>query len=135
MEQQLQLKATLQLKPVLSPLVEATQPKSSSPYHATSSLKQGVHAGQQLAYSPVQPQEPSFQFGSSNVNSIRASTFSGGPKDCSFKKFRYDVQSLIKQVCSEALILTAIRRSIKDQAQEILLHMGEQATVADILAR
>ena len=140
MEQELQLKATLQLKPVSSPLVAATQPKSSSPYHATSGLKQGVHADQQLAYSPktwapVQPQETSFQFGSSNVNSIRVSTFSGGSKDCSFEQFRYDVQSLIKQGCSEALILTAIRRSIKDQAQEILLHMGEEATVADILAR
>ena len=70
MEQQLQLKATLQLKPVSSPLVVATQPKSSSPYHLTSSLKQGFHAGQQLAYSPktwapVQAQEPSLQFGSS----------------------------------------------------------------------
>ena len=122
MEQQLQLKATLQLKPVSSPLVAATQPKSSSLYHATSNLKQGVHAGRQLAYSPkawapVQPQEPSFQFGSSNVNSM------------------YDVHSLIKQGCSEALILTAIQRSIKDQAQELLLHMGEEATVADILAR
>ena len=139
MEQQLQLKATLQLKPVSSPVVVATQPKSSSPYHATSSLKQGVHAGQQLAYSPktwapVQPQEPSFQFGSSDVNSIRVSTFSDGPKDCSFEQFRYDIQSFIKQGCSEPLILTAIRRSIKDQTQEILLHMGEEATVVDILA-
>ena len=63
------------------------------------------------------------------------STFSGGPKDCSFEKFRYDVQSLVKQGCSEALVLTAIRRSIKNQAQEILLHMGEEASVADILGR
>ena len=35
---------------------------------------------------------------------------------------------------AEALILAAIWRSIKDQAQEIILHMGEEATVADILS-
>ena len=97
-------------------------------------------SAQQLAYSPKawQPNpvpEQSFHFGNPGINSIRVSTFSGGSKDCSFEQFRYDVQSLIKQGCSEGLVLTAIRRSIKDQAQEILLHMGEEATVSDILAR
>ena len=32
------------------------------------------------------------------------------------------------------LILTAIQRYTKNQAQEILLHMGGEATVAGILA-
>ena len=80
--------------------------------------------------------EQSFQFGSSNtVNNIRVSTFSGSSKDCSFEQFRYDVQCLIKQGCPEGMVLTAIKRSIKGQAQEIVLHMGEDATVNDIITR
>ena len=93
---------------------------------------------------PVPPQpvfstphpEQSFQFGSSKtVNNIHVSTFSGSSKDCSFEQFRYDVQCLIKQGCPEGMVLTAIKRSIKGQAQEIVLHMGEDATVNDIITR
>ena len=32
-------------------------------------------------------------------------------------------------------MLNAIKRSIKGQAQELVLHVGEDATVADILSR
>ena len=133
-EQQLQLKATLQLKPVASSL--GVPPKTSSPYYPAHSMKAGA---QPLDYSPRPCQhgavpEQSFQFGNPNISSIRVSTFSGGSKDCSFEQFKYDVQSLFKQGCSEALVLTAIRRSIKDRAQEILLHMGEDVTVADLLS-
>ena len=31
------------------------------------------------------------------------------------------------------MVLTAIKRSIKGQAQEIVLHMGQDTTVADII--
>ena len=33
------------------------------------------------------------------------------------------------------MVLNAIKRSIKGQAQEIVLHVGEDATVADMLSR
>ena len=78
----------------------------------------------------------SFQFGSSNtINNIRVSTFSGSSKDCSYEQFRQDVHCLLKQGCPEVMVLNAIKRSIKGQAQELVLHMGEDATVADILSR
>ena len=91
---------------------------------------------------PVPPQsvfstphpEQSFQFGSFNtVNNIRVSTFSGSSKDCSFEQFCYDVQCLIKEGCPEGIVLKAIKRSIKGQAQEIVLYTGEDATVNDIV--
>ena len=63
------------------------------------------------------------------------STFSGSSKDCSFEQFRYDVQCLLKQGCPERMVLTAIKRSIKGQAQEIVLHMGKDATVIDIITQ
>ena len=69
------------------------------------------------------------------MNNIRVSTFSGSSKDCSFEQFRYDVQCLVKRRCPEGMVLTAIKRSIKGQAQEIVLHMGEDATVNDIVTR
>ena len=131
-EQQLQLKATLQLKPVQSLATPYKPVTTSTPYHFVHRKPDATIPKQMQA--PPMP-EQSFHFGNANVNSIRVSTFSGGSKDCSFEQFRYDVQSLVKQGCPEGAILTAIRRSIKDQAQEILLHMGEEATVADILCR
>ena len=73
-EQQLQLKATLQIKPVVSPV--GLQPKARSPHQASSSLKRGVNTAQQMAFSPkpwqpTQPPETSFQFGNSNISSVR----------------------------------------------------------------
>ena len=89
----------------------------------------------QPVFSTPHPQL-SFQFGSSNtVNNIQVSTFSGSSKDCSFEQFCYDVQRLVKQGCPEGTVLTAIKRSIKGQAQEIVLHMGKDATVNDIVTR
>ena len=80
--------------------------------------------------------DQSFHFGWSNsVHNIRVSTFSGSDRDCSYEQFRYDVKCLINQGAPEGMILTAIKRSIKGQAQEIVLHMGESASVKDILSR
>ena len=45
------------------------------------------------------------------------------------------VQCLVKQGFPEGMVLTAIKRSIKGQAQEIVLHMGKDATVNDIITR
>ena len=90
----------------------------------------------QLQSTPHQLGQPSFHFGlPSTAHSVRVSTFSGSPHDCSFEQFRYDVQCLVNQGASEGIILLAIKRAIKGQAQEIALHMGETATVADILSR
>ena len=61
------------------------------------------------------------------------STFSGASKDGSFEQFHYDVQCLIKQGCPYGMVLIAIKRLTKGQAQEIVLHMGEDATVNDII--
>ena len=80
--------------------------------------------------------DQTFHFGNSNtVHNIRVTTFSGSAKDCFFEQFRYDVQCLVNQGCPEGMVLTAMKRSIKGQAQEIVLHMVEDATVSDILTR
>ena len=82
------------------------------------------------------PHDHVFHFGfPSSVNNIKVNSFSGTSKDSSFDQFRYDVQCLIRQGCPRGMILTSIKRSIKGQAQEIVLHMGESASVADILAQ
>ena len=95
----------------------------------------GVHPPLHTS-TPSPAVNPSFHFGHpSTAHSVRVSTFSGSPNDCSFEQFRYDVQCLINQGAAEGVILLAIKRSIKGQAQEIALHMGETATVADILKR
>ena len=136
-EQQLQLKATLQLKPVQSLATQHKPVTTSTPYNSVrrrpdATIPKQTMRSPGLMQAPPMP-EQSFHFGNASVNSIRVNTFSGGSKDCSSEQFRYDIQSLVKQGCPEGVVLTAIRRSIKDQAQEFLLHMGEEATVVDIL--
>ena len=90
-----------------------------------------------LAVHASTPQgDQSFYFGWSNsAHNIKVSTFSGSDKDCSFEQFQYDVKCLINQGAPEGIILTTIKISIKVQAQEIVLHMGESALVSDIINR
>ena len=121
----------------------------SKPQHPVYTTPQQQQVMQQYPYQtlghPTPPQpvftsspqpRQSFQFGSSNtINNIRVTTFSGTSKDCSYEQFRHDVHYLLKQGCPDVMVLNAIKRSIKGQAQEIVLHMGEDATVADILSR
>ena len=77
-----------------------------------------------------------FHFCNQNtVHSVRVSTFSGSSKDCSYEQFRHDVNCLIRQGCPESMVLTTIKRSIKGQVQKLVLHMGESASVSDILRR
>ena len=87
-------------------------------------------------YASTPHEDSSFHFGWSNaIHSIRVSTFSGLDHACSYEQFRYDVNCLINQGAPEGMILTAIKWSIKGQVQEIVLHMGESASVNDILSR
>ena len=44
-----------------------------------------------------------------------------------------DVNCLIRQGWPEGMVLTTIKRTIKGQAQELVLHMGESASLSDIL--
>ena len=119
---------------------EMTRPPAPSqlprPVQTSAYGHQQHYSGMQLQSTPNQVGQPSFHFGlPSTAHSVRVSTFSGSPHDCSFEQFRYDVQCLINQGAAEGIILLAIKRAIKGQAQEIALHMGETATVTDILNR
>jgi hypothetical protein len=54
--------------------------------------------------------------------------------DCAFDMWRYDVNCLIRnQVYPDHVILEAIRKSLKGKARTVLLHLGEGASVFDIL--
>ena len=75
-----------------------------------------------------------FHSGNQNtVHSVKMSTFSGSSKDCSYEEFRHDVNCLLRQGCPEGMVLTAIKRSIKGQVQELVLHMEVSASISDIL--
>ena len=123
--------------PAPGPAVATSQPAPSfTAHYQHQAPQQQVYRTPQLpqpCFTSTPQQGQSFQFGSSNtINNIRVSTFSGSSKECSYEQFRHDVQSLLKQGCPEIMVLNAIKRSIKGQAQEIVLHMGEDATVRDI---
>ena len=139
LEQQRMVQAALQHPS--SDLGASYLPRGPPPPVGGMNESRSIH-GQLAATSPVAvhastPQgDQSFHFGWSNsVHNIKVSTFSGSEKDCSFEQFRYDVKCLINQGAPEGMILTAIKRSIKGPAQEIVLHMGESASVNDIIRR
>ena len=62
----------------------------------------------------------------SAAQQMRISTFSGTSKDSSYEQFRFEVKGYINQGIPEGLILMSVRRALKGQAQEMVLHMGKQ---------
>ena len=67
----------------------------------------------------------------------RISTFSGAKEaknTVSFYQWRYEVNCLRRTERSEVVLL-AIRQSLRHPASDVLLHMGESATIEDILAK
>ena len=69
-------------------------------------------------------------------NSPRISNFSGD--DCkgeaSYSHWKYDVNCLLKDH-SESTIMSAVRRSLKGTASEVLLHLGEDIKVKGLLEK
>ena len=66
----------------------------------------------------------------------KLSSFSGEKgKDTTFARWRYDVNCLVASQFSEATILQAIRKSVKTPAADIVRHLGEMATVEEILTK
>ncbi|XP_060587413.1 uncharacterized protein LOC132742926 [Ruditapes philippinarum] len=62
--------------------------------------------------------------------------FSGeDPDDCAFDLWRYEINCLIRNaVYPEHILLESIRKSLKGKARTVLLHLGEDASVQDILS-
>ena len=64
----------------------------------------------------------------------RLPNFSGDKKsDGDFDLWRYQVQCLMQEQYSEAVILLAIRRSLKGEAARVVMRLGSQANISDIL--
>ena len=68
------------------------------------------------------------------------SIFSGEdprPKtESTFEEWKYEVNCLRRdKICSDTVIGQAIRKSLKGQAKKVLLPVGSEATVTDILER
>ena len=146
----LQLNRSWVLKPLEQQQMVQTALKNPSSDLCASFLPRGPHPpvcginesgtihGQLAATPPVAVHASTsqgLQSWSNSVDNTKVSTLSRSDKDCSFKQFRYDVKCLINQGAPEGMILTAIKRSIKVQAQEIVLHMGESVSVSDITNR
>ena len=71
----------------------------------------------------------------SAAQQMRISTFSGASKDSLYEQFRFEVKGYINQGIPKRLILMSVRRALKGQAQEMVLHMGETATLKDVIQR
>jgi hypothetical protein len=57
------------------------------------------------------------------------------PDDCAFDLWRYEINCLIRNgVYPEHILLESIRKSLKGKAHTVLLHLGEDASVQDILS-
>lgn len=68
----------------------------------------------------------------------RLSQFSGGENknDVGYKQWIYEVRGLLKGgLYREALVLEAIRRSVRGTATDVLLNMGEQTSPEEVLIK
>ena len=68
----------------------------------------------------------------------RLATFSGDAAkgEMSYEHWRFEVRGLQKDhVFAEPLILQAIRRSLRGKAAEVVLHLGEEVHIQDILQK
>lgn len=68
----------------------------------------------------------------------RLSQFSGGENknDVGYKQWIYEVRGLLRGgLYREALVLEAIRRSVRGTAADVLLNMGEQTSVEAVLVK
>lgn len=64
----------------------------------------------------------------------RISMFSGSSKDTAFDIWKYEIDCLISERFFTAdEILLAVRRSVKDRAARVLMHMGPGVSISDIL--
>lgn len=77
------------------------------------------------------------QFSVPYYSQCRISVFSGdnAKGEVDYTHWRHEVQSLLAEACPTALLLPAIRRSLKGTAADVLLNMGVSITEQDILAK
>ena len=88
--------------------------------------KKGQGAGVGEPQQP-QPQAAHYQY-------PRLPTFSGDKKgEATFDLWKYKVQCLLKDNYSEPVIFQSIRRSLKGEASRIVMLLGHDATITDIL--
>jgi hypothetical protein len=66
----------------------------------------------------------------------RLCSFSGLPgKESDYSRWRYEVLCLVREKQSEGTILTAIRRSLKAPASDVMRRLGEVATLDQVLQK
>lgn len=76
-------------------------------------------------------------FGVSHSRIPKLPQFSGEnrPGDCEFEVWKYDLHCLIRgRMYPDHILHEAIRNSLKGKARTVLLHLGEWATISDIIA-
>jgi hypothetical protein len=64
----------------------------------------------------------------------RLPVFDGGEKDTSFQLWKNEVRCLARDQ-SQAVVIQAVRRSLKGKAADLLLHMGDDISVDRILEK
>ena len=82
-----------------------------------------------------QPEAEAAQNLAWRLTPARLPEFSGDSKHCSFDIWKYEVECLIKEKVPDTQVKSAIRRSVRGQAQKTLLILGTEATVSGILAK
>ncbi|KAK3096074.1 hypothetical protein FSP39_022756 [Pinctada imbricata] len=79
-----------------------------------------------------QPQQPSSV--TSTHQPPRLPTFSGDKKgDATYDLWKYEVECLMRDKYSDPLITQAIRRSVKGEAARVIMRLGSEASVIEII--
>lgn len=68
----------------------------------------------------------------------RIPMFSGSASkgEVTYEAWRFEIKCLLKNGCySQDMLLQSIRRSLKDEPNRLVMHLGEEATVSDVLKK
>ncbi|XP_013386267.1 modulator of apoptosis 1-like [Lingula anatina] len=123
--------------------VKSLLPKSSKPkFPVNSTPKRTPIFRIQKGSTPrrLLPKIPTFSTSGSELVSYthppRLPLFSGDSKDASFKQWLFEVKALRRDgIYSDAVLLHAIRRSLKSPASDVLYHLGDVKEIDRVLEK
>lgn len=113
------------------------KPDTSDPESMTQWMKQYLHQKGRLKDLPAVDSSRSIQGDSHLLQTPRVVTFSGDEqKDARFDIWKYEVLSMVKEkTYSLSVISNAARKSLRGEAARVVMRLGEDASLDDIIVK
>ena len=113
-----------------------TGDKSDSGKSGSGKMNPPPSSGKAETQSHTPPSQMPWFVTKAHVEPPRLPVFSGDGKECTYAQWRYEVSCLQSGgLYPPGVLMQAIRRSVRNKAAEVLLHLGESASIKQILQK